>query len=366
MRRAGWLVVLGALLAGSCSPPRPKLIEFGWDCPDPATLRRDVARMEEAPFDGVVLDVPLGKRSLAWSVWSRTRLGAAFLEPAARDLRKTRFRRFTDNFLRVNATPGDVDWFDTDWPAVAYNAALCARLARRGGLKGLVLDPEHYTDTAPFDYSRRPQQRMRTYREYAAQARARGREWIQAVNDEYPDLTILCLFGHSVSAMQARNRGGDLDRGLPEEALARSPYGLLAPFLDGVLEAAHPRTRVFDVHEPSYPLKTREQLEQARAEIDGAWRVSLVPATYRRRLRAGFGLWMDNDSHWRGWHEDASRNHFTPAELETALREALRLSDGYVWVYSQEVNWWTRKGLPPAYRDAVARAWEGAKRRAVR
>ena len=34
-----------------------KLIEFGWDEPDTAFMRRHIARMEQTPFDGVVFHV---------------------------------------------------------------------------------------------------------------------------------------------------------------------------------------------------------------------------------------------------------------------------------------------------------------------
>ena len=36
----------------------------------------------------------------------------AWFQGAIDDRRACRFTRFTDNFLIVNANPGDVDWFD--------------------------------------------------------------------------------------------------------------------------------------------------------------------------------------------------------------------------------------------------------------
>jgi hypothetical protein len=75
----------------------------------------------------------------------------------------------------------------------------------------------------------------------------------------------------------------------------------------------------------------------------------------------GFGIWMDNDWRTHGWNvEDPSRNYFTPQALEASAREALRLSDEYVWIYSETPRWWSASGgpekLPPAYDEALRRA----------
>ena len=41
---------------------------------------------------------------------------------------------------------------------------------------------------------------------------------------------------------------------------------------------------------------------------------------------------------------------------EDALRTALEVSDEYVWLYSEQLNWWTGKNVPEEYREAVRRA----------
>ena len=40
-------------MAGACAPQK-HLIEFGWDVPDTAFLRRHIAQLERTPFDGCV------------------------------------------------------------------------------------------------------------------------------------------------------------------------------------------------------------------------------------------------------------------------------------------------------------------------
>src|SRR5262249_10805310 len=151
---------------------------------------------------------------------------------------------------------------------------------------------------------------------------------------------LLVLFGHT---LPYRRAGG-------MSALAGTDYGLLAPFLDGVLEGASPRTVYVDAYESSYPYRERAEFARARGLIhDRAAAVSRVPDLYRRRVQAGFGLWLDFESDRRGWNTQApSLNYFSPAGFGQALRAALAESDGYVWVYSERPDWLTGTSLPSA------------------
>jgi hypothetical protein len=51
-----------------------------------------------------------------------------------------------------------------------------------------------------------------------------------------------------------------------------------------------------------------------------------------------------------------SKNYFSPGEFETAVRSALQVSDGYVWIYSERPKWWTKEMLPEVYVDALVKA----------
>ena len=43
---------------------------------------------------------------------------------------------------------------------------------------------------------------------------------------------------------------------------------------------------------------------------------------------------------------DLENNHRTPNQLWDIVRTALELSDEYVWIYSQKVNWWNPESAP--------------------
>jgi predicted methyltransferase len=327
-----------------------KLIEWGWDEPDTRFMRANIGQMEQMPFDGLVFHAISAKGdNLAWEVWGTRKFAADDFTQAVDDLKATKFNRFTDRFLRVNVTPAKVDWFDDEsWACVVNNFGVAAQVAKEGRCKGFMFDTEQYEGVTVFDY--RKQKRKKTFAEYQAKVRQRGQQWVKAVNKHYPNITILLTFGYEVSHWRAAK---PKDRSTGE-------YGLLADFLDGVLDAATRDMVLVDAWEFSYPYKERKQFEQAYEAITKKsleWTV--VPEKYKSQVKAGFGIWMDHRR--KGWDvTDFSKNYFSPAEFETAVRSALQVSDGYVWIYSERPKWWTKDKLPSAYIEALANARKSA------
>jgi SAM-dependent methyltransferase len=327
-----------------------RLIEWGWDEPDTQFMRANVERMEQLPFDGLVFHVLSSKGgNLAWEIWSGRQFNREEFDHAVADLKATPFRQLSDRFLRVNVTPGDVDWFDdASWTTVLNNFGVAAAVAREGHAKGFMFDVEQYNSSL-FDYRQQKHRDHKSFAEYRKRVRARGNEWMQAVNKAYPDITILLTFGYSIAQpkRQAKDR-------------SEEHYGLLADFLDGMLDTCSDRTMIVDAWESSYPYKQPEQFATAYDTIrtqSVAW--SADPDRYRRFVRAGFGIWMDYDWRNTGWElEGFSKNHFTPVEFETSVRAALRTSDAYVWIYTEQPRWWTNERLPQEYVEALKKARE--------
>ena len=327
--------------------PTKKLIEWGWDEPDTRFLRTHIEEMERYPFDGVVFHVHSNKGgNYLWEMWGQRRFQADEFQHAIADLKATKFKRFTDCFLRVNVTPGNVDWFDDQaWSVVRNNFAVAAQVAKQGGCKGLMFDVEQY-EGDPFNFSKQPHAKTKTFAEYRKQVRQRGRDWIQAVNGQFPDVTILLSFGYRIAQPREGNDRSTAD------------YGLLADFLDGLLDGCTAATRIVDAWEFSYSYKTRERFVKAYKTIteeSPGW--SAVPAKYRRHVQAGFGVWMDYDWNKFGWSvDDVSQNYFTPDAFADSVRNALDISDEYVWIYTEQPRWWTAEKLPAEYVQALRAA----------
>jgi hypothetical protein len=352
------VAAVSVLAAGPARLPvsQKKLIEFGWDEPDPAFMRQHIAEMERTPFNGCVFHLSCKKAdgsqgNFTWECWGERAFDWKELEPVVRDLKALRSRRFNHNYLRFNTTPAKLDWFD-DHSAVLVNARLAARAAREGGCPGILFDIEQYEGQL-FNYRKQRDAASKSWEVYAAQARQRGREVMAAFQQGFPRVIVFLTFGYSLPWSQS---GGG------KRSLADCSYGLLAPFLDGMVEAAKGQARFVDGYESSYGYRDTNRFAKARQAV----REDLLPIVanrekYGRVFSLSFGIWMDKDWRTTGWHEsDFSKNFYSPEAFEASVRKALEVADDYVWIYSETPRWWSAEGkpvkLPPAYDQALRRA----------
>src|SRR5205085_6387027 len=109
-----------------------------------------------------------------------------------------------------------------------------------------------------FNYPKQRDASTKSWDEYAKQVRQRGRETMTAFQDEFPGLVVFLTFGYSLPYTET---GGDPAK------LPKSEYGLLAPFLDGLLDAAVGDTRLVDGHELSYGYKDTARFPKALATM---------------------------------------------------------------------------------------------------
>ncbi|HLK57867.1 MAG TPA: hypothetical protein VKU00_14970 [Chthonomonadaceae bacterium] len=327
----------------------PKIIEWGYDQPNPSSLHDNIAEYEKAPFDGVVLGAYgwEGKRQInfAKTSFGREAYTKEQFQTAVNQLRGTHFKKFTDNFLRFNVEPGDVDWFDdAGWSAIVKNAAVASWICKEGHLKGIMFDTEQYGKRV-FYYQNQPGKGNHTFEEYRDMARKRGHDFGAALVSEKSDITVLFTYATSFMILE-------------EKAPAPfSIYGLLPPFIDGMMEATTKDATFVDALELAYPTKDKSHFEQLHQIVADSKKFSMIPDQYSDRMQVGFGLWLDKDYSTRGWDPDnTAKNYFQPDEFENALKHALATTDKYVWVYTEKVNWYTGKGMSDKYRNAVANA----------
>jgi hypothetical protein len=342
-------------LPGAGGSPRKKLIEFGWDEPDPIFIQKYAEAMRKSPFDGTVFHINCKREDgttarFTWEGWGTQQFREADLEPFIRPMREAKLGGLRHNFLRFNVTPAGLDWFD-DHSAILENARLAAWFARKTNCPGLLFDVEQYQGKL-FQYPKQRDAQTKTYGQYASQARLRGRQVMQAFQKGYPGLTVFLTGSYSHLWRQVR-RG----RKLPEMV-----YGLMPPFLDGLLEAAEGKTKIVDGHESGYGYTSPEQFQEAY-QIMQKDVLPLVadPVRYAHHFSFSFGIWMDKDSTEKGWSvDDFSKNGHSPETLEKIVAKALQTADEYVWLYTEKPRWWTSPGgapdkLPSAYEAAVRR-----------
>ncbi len=160
-----------------------------------------------------------------------------------------------------------------------------------------------------------------------------GQALIQAFNRGYPGLTVMFTFSIS-----------KYTRLLPQD-LSSHPYGLLPHFTQGMIDGADDDTVFVDGYEDSYRYLYEQEFLEAYKTIKG-----IVPLhvrnshEYNEHMRAGFGLWIDAECDDRGL--DSHGCHFALEEFEQTLNLAIRHSEGYVWIYSERINWYLDENIP--------------------
>jgi len=337
------------------------LIEMGWDEPNPAFLAKNLAQVEAQPFDGLVYHVG-GDRggpnrgltgAFTWEAWGNRRWSEAELASEIRTLQSLHWTKFHHNFLRVNTTPGNVDWFD-DYSTVLANLTLAASIAKRAGSRGIMLDTESY-EAAMFAYPKQKGIAKRKYADYAAQVRRRGAEVMRALEKGYPGLTLFLTLGGTHADIQRRGDRIQFDKG---------GYGLLPAFMEGLVDGASASAKIVDGMEGAYPVRKASEVDNYFASHD-LYAASLPNAAkYRKTVSRSLGLWLDFDWRTRGWHtDDPDANYRPPEALRKTLQQAFSKVDEYVWLYGEQPRWWTDSGkrskLPDAYVQAVRDARKG-------
>lgn len=341
-----------------------KLIEAGWDMPTTAYLRENWERIDQGtPFDGLAYEVTAGEPGGSLSTkrfWSPTPWQREQFEPALADLRACRFTTLRHNFLRVDSTPGTVDWFDeAGWGALLNKAAIVGWLVRESGSEGMMLDLETYgADVFRYDPSS-----GRSFDEVCEMARRRGGQFISAFAKECPNATVLAfwLMSMHVATCEAPD---------PRSALMTHRYGLQPAFINGLLDALPPTMTLVDGCENAYDYDGADDYLRAYVRVRqmGGPTARLVAPENRRKYEAqvqvSYGVYLDTyvnpvGSDWYiGGHGGTRVDR-----LRHNLSIACQTADEYVWVYGEQARWW---GMPywewaqNAVKDTVGkgRLWE--------
>jgi hypothetical protein len=350
------LVVGLGLMRGCCDDAHAqvadgarKLIEFGWDRPTPDVLVGSAAKLENHPFDGVVVLLHAGP-----TVFMRHAYPASAFTQDQSDLASFHSTRLTDNFLLMWTTrESDWDWYsDDDWAAAEQNIRSFARLAHSGGFRGIVLDTEAYGPAA-WDYRQQPHRDQYSLSAYEDRVRKRGGQFMRALLSELPGAQIMLTYGPASLALYRVNTG---NRGV------EAGYGLLLAFLEGAQQELHDGARLIDSNEGAYYYDTPQEFTAA---ADALHR-DLAAQCAHPRAGACNAPWGVAQAVYVDWSVPPTGKFDTlgsylsnPSDrlrlLEQNVYWALKTSDEYAWVYSQNLNWW-KQSVPPGIGESVTDA----------
>jgi hypothetical protein len=347
-------------------PSARKFVQLGWEIPSTSYLRENWRTMEaNAPFDGVIFSASAAaegsRRVSTQSMWDGRAWQREWFAKAVADLKSCAFTKFTENFVRVNANPGGLEWSDEDgWRVLADKAGIVGWLVRQTGTKGVCIDFESYGEPQ-FRYD---PETGRSFGETAAMARKRGAQFMDALAAECPSATVLALWLNSINL----NAGEAED---PPAILAIGGQGLLPAFVDGMLDAIPPEMTLVDGCESAYRFDGAGPYLRAYNRIrrqDGPAERLVSPENrrkYRSQVQVAFGVYLDaylnpESSRWYIGGKGGTRL----ARLQHNLSVAREASDRYVWIYGEQCRWWPVPGN--WYEDSVSetpgrgRAWEEA------
>ncbi|MBI4566669.1 MAG: fibronectin type III domain-containing protein [Planctomycetes bacterium] len=329
-----------------------QLIYAGWfgnTIPTPSFISTNLAFLETQPFDGLVVYL----RDAALTVNATTRVmtntpvsyesAALVLAPLA----GLPFTRLTHNLgLIQGSTPPD--FFD-DWTVPIQNFANVARAARGTGLKGLCFDNEQYF--APWgSYAEAKYRATKSLAQYQAQARLRGRQVLEAMAAQFPDIVVLTLHGPYISEPDAP---ASLD--FPQW---QNGNELLGPFFAGFTEGVGTSAAANMDGGELYTLRSADQFQAsyswrkwdlASAAVDCAFIPEALRSAWPDRSSISFGVY---DRSFGGASMD-------PAILRTTLANALRQADRYVWFYAEAATYLlppTLGGASDTWVNAIAQA----------
>jgi hypothetical protein len=334
-----------------------KVIQLGWDIATPEILQQQSADLEKWPLDGVTICLP-EKASYVFNSqqWEEKK---ARIGNQAAIMSSLKWNKFTDNFM-VMYSASSMDWFsDSDWKIVLDNAAYIAKTARAGNCKGLLFDTEPYPHVVPgtrnpWRYAQQKNEDKISYEDYCAKVRQRGSQFMRTIEKEFPNVKMFHL--QFFSLFQYRTDAYD-EKLRHEQVKGYEDWNLYLSFITGMLEAAGPEVQFIDGNLPSY------YYTQTYEFWRGYWMMKnnasvLVPMElkekFRNQVRASFALFADNsfDGIISGFQKHMSQDERAKMFTYQAY-ESLQMTDEYVWLYTERMNWRSGQNLPPGIDQAI-------------
>ena len=337
-------LLVAAPVENPWTPKKKKIIDMSWSNPSVDYLVENLARMEqEAPINGITVRFIGRKPGVegkagevhAHAIITRDVWQYEWFADQIAKYKGLNFTRFTDNFIYTTMTPArDMDWFDDAyWAAICNNYGILARITRECGMTGIVFDPEEYGGQI---WRRYP---GHSHAEAIAKARQRGREFGRAVFGANPNIKLLCLFLFS--------NGTYLTGDQVNHTLSHS-------FFNGVYDVLPPTATMIEGHEYfGYFANTDAEFEQLRIDLDRTFLPRVAAENYNKyRTQTQLAAPIYPDEMVNPRHP--CYNYLKPEieqipfldYLRQNLQRALRVSDEYVWVYSETGCWWSRSPHP--------------------
>jgi len=375
--------------------------ELGWYYSMPPYLAAHHAEVEQLPFSGFVV---VGNVYTSYVMSADSNSNDVTYQRVWEEVKSLQnlFTKKTENFLRINIDfPGDF-WDDAIWQKTTNNFAAVAKAAKNLGFKGILFDDEPYTSNQHrhslymsnfkfpkrddvqsqcdanldvpcdayalwerkesienrgdwVDYScfvngqdltdseecsyRNP---VHSFKEHMDKVASRFQEIMEAMEAEFPAITVLVLHGPATAHAKTNVDGHYIK---PNSIFETNEYKG-AMFL-GLKQGLNGDARLHDMGE-FYQYTTRQQFrnayqwrkydivsDQYNQDLDDTYRW-VVPAndrpTWSRDVNIGF--MVSDYGRYHDMPEYNTQNLCHPADVQSRLTKALQTADEYVIFYS--------------------------------
>ena len=349
-----------AMAAALCAQAAPKLIFHGWDTLDasPAEMLANADAIAKCGSDGFSFIVKTknqnGEAINSCYLMNGARWrweDVAGFKPQIRELVKKPGLEWSMLHFWGQPRPRLALTDDAAWELAANNLAVLARLAREGGLKGLVLDAEDYFKSRQYFWD---PEKDPPWEESVRLMRRRGAQFFGGAFKAFPDMDLLSFFFFALDSDYGKCEAD------PRVTMVRKK-DLWPAFLNGMLDVLPPTARICDGDENAYHYQAArcDFAKAASRQMTGV--LPLIAPSNRAKYRAqnmvGYGFYVDGyaaatNSPWYLPEVNGSR----VAALDANLRSAVKSSDGYIWIYGERhpfIEW----KQPPIVR-AMSR-WKG-------
>ncbi len=360
------ILSMALFAAMSVAEARVKFIAHGWDTMDmdPTTILANADALDKTAINGITIALPVRRQTdgTEANFWRLPFDGPWKYETFADQVpilqKIVKHPSLRDSFLLCSFSrmKGRIKWTDdAEWGRFSNNMRVLSRIAKAGGMKGLFLDNEDYTNI--LQYKHRPEEC--DFKTACKLARRRGREIFSGVFEAFPNAVIMPFWLLTQVKDYARSS---------DPVASMEADGCLWPaFVNGLFDVLPPTARVVDGNEYAYTYEYNDGAF-ARSAVDQL--IGLLPlvakenrAKYRAQMSVSFGQYIDMYTH----DNPSSTWYFGPVEgsrlehFRRNITEAAACADEYVWLYGEQFSW-IKWNNPPAksrkYR--IDRTWEEA------
>ena len=310
----------------------------------PAVIVKNITTIESYPFEGMFINSVVG-----WHIMSGKPISYDSIYTEFKVLKGV-FKKFDSNFLYVFTDfPGDF-WDDNAWKITSQNFANMAKVAKELKFKGLIYDNEEYLAGKWMNYGESYKNPKYDLNQHRDQVNLRGKQIMQAMTAEFPEIEIFTYHGPYLSEPNYRIPSVNI-----KQAGAWNQQELLGPFFVGMMAGKGEKATVIDGGE-QYQYRTEAEFKNSydlrkyeiASEETNSWFISHKQRMdWPNNINISFGVYN------RPWLKEYPMN---PAIMQKTLANALKYTDKYVWYYTEGDSWLEPGNMPKVWLDAVINA----------